>query len=160
MIGPQNLEVAESIAHAQLVICLQFASMAGPADALKVFPAIWIPCPQLADQSCRDDVVYMTLRSGLLEVRSAEVHFAISTKSRCSMTAPAPSVRGHTGPFTIYTFPTHWSFLRSKFCLTELAATVTVCSAAKTLSSEDFCLAILAVGTAHSREPRFVELVS
>jgi len=49
MIGPQNLEVAESIAHTQLVICLQFASMAGPADALKVFPAIWIPCPQAAD---------------------------------------------------------------------------------------------------------------
>jgi len=149
IVGSQNFKIAEPITQAQFVVGLKFIAVTGPADALKVFPAIWIPCPQLADQSCRDDVVYMTLRSGLLEVRSTEVHFAISTKSRCSMTAPAPSVRGHTGPFTIYNFTTLWLFLRSKFCLTELAATITVCSAAKTLSSEDFCLAILAVGTTH-----------
>jgi len=72
------------------------------------------------------------------------------------MIAPASSVRRRARPFAVHAFPTDWSFLRPKFCFTELAATVTVCSAAKTLSSEDFCLAILAVGTAHGGELPFL----
>src|SRR6267378_7191214 len=69
------------------------------------------------------------------------------------MSSPAVPMRGCTWPLAVHTFPTHWLLLRPKFCLTELAATITICSAAKTLSSEDFCLAILAVGTAHGHKP-------
>jgi hypothetical protein len=49
MIDPQNLKVAESISHAQLVVCLKFIAVAGPADTLKDFPAVRIPCPQSPD---------------------------------------------------------------------------------------------------------------
>jgi len=156
IVGSQNFKIAEPITQAQFVVGLKFIAVTGPADALKVFPAIWIPCPQLADQSCRDDVVYMTLRSGLLEVRSAEVHFAISTKSRCSMTAPASSVRGRTGPFAIYAFPTDGLLLCPETRLAELTSAVTVCLAGKKLSSEDLSLAIPAVRTTHGHESPFV----
>lgn len=135
------------------MICLQLASVASAADALKIFPAVRIPCPQLADKPCWDDVIYMTFRSGMFEVHAARFHFAISTKSRRSMTAPPSSIRRCARPFTVHTFPTDWLFLRPKFCLTELAAAVTVCLAAKTLSSEDVRLAIFAVGTAHGHTP-------
>ena len=127
--------------------------MAGSANALQIFPAVWIPCPQLADKPCWDDVVYMTLRSGSFEIHSAGLHFAISTKSRRSMTAPASSARDRPRPFAIDAFPTHRLLLRPKFCLTELAATVTVGFAAKTFNSEDFCLAVLAVRATHGRRP-------
>jgi hypothetical protein len=52
MVGTQNLQVPQLIPHAQLVVCLKLVAVAGSADALKVFPAVWIPCPQSADQ-CR-----------------------------------------------------------------------------------------------------------
>jgi hypothetical protein len=69
------------------------------------------------------------------------------------MIAPASSVRRRPRPFAVRAFPTDWLFLRPKFCLTELAAAVAVSFVAKTPSSEDFCLAIFAVGTTHSYEP-------
>ncbi len=43
MVGAQNLQVPQLIPHAQLVVCLELVSMAAPADALKVFAAVWIP---------------------------------------------------------------------------------------------------------------------
>jgi hypothetical protein len=70
--------------------------------------------------------------------------------------APASSVWGRTGPFTIYPFPTDRLLLGPKVCLTEPAPTVTASLAAKIPNSEDFCLVILAVGTAHGREPPFL----
>jgi hypothetical protein len=65
------------------------------------------------------------------------------------MTAPPSSIRGRTRPFAIYAFPRDWSFLGPKVCLTEPAPTVKASLAAKTPNSEHFCLATLAVGTAH-----------
>lgn len=129
--------------------------MAGIADALKVFPAVWIPCPQFADNPCGDDVVYMTLRCGLFRLHASRFHFTISTKSSRSMIAPPSSIRRCARPSTVHSFPTHWLFLGHKFCLTELTAAVTVCVAAKTFGYEDFCLAILAVGTTHDYGPPF-----
>jgi hypothetical protein len=41
----------------------------------------WIPCPQLADQPCRYDVIHMTLPSGPFEIHSAGLHFTISTRA-------------------------------------------------------------------------------
>jgi hypothetical protein len=38
----QNFQVAELIAQAQFVVRLELAAMAGSADTLKVFPAVWI----------------------------------------------------------------------------------------------------------------------
>jgi hypothetical protein len=38
-----NFEVAQLIAHAQLMVSLELVPMAGPADALKIFTAVGIP---------------------------------------------------------------------------------------------------------------------
>ena len=42
MVGTKNLQVAQLIAQAQFVVGLEFVAMAGSADALKVFAAVWI----------------------------------------------------------------------------------------------------------------------
>jgi len=52
-------------------------------------------------------------------------------------------------PLPVHAFPAYRLLLRPEPRLTELAAAVTVCFAAKAPSSEDFCLAIFAVGTTH-----------
>jgi|GEM_PF-5408661 len=71
------------------------------------------------------------------------------------MSSPSFPVRGCTGPLPVHAFPTHWFFLRPEACLTELTAAVAVSSAAKTFSSEDLRLAILAVGAVHGHNPLF-----
>src|SRR5260370_20775910 len=99
MVGAQNLQVAQLIPHAQLVVCLKLVAVAGAADTLKVFAAVWIPCSQSPDKPCRDDVIHITFRSGLFEVHSTGLHFPISSKGPRSMSAPASSVLGRTAPF-------------------------------------------------------------
>ena len=42
MVGAKNLQVTKLIAQAQLVVGLELAAMAGSADTLKVFAAVWI----------------------------------------------------------------------------------------------------------------------
>lgn len=46
MVHSQNLKVTQSVSHAQLVVSLKLVAVAGIADTLKVFPTVWIPCPQ------------------------------------------------------------------------------------------------------------------
>jgi len=41
-VGAKNLQVTKFIAQAELVVRLQLAAMAGSADTLKVFAAVWI----------------------------------------------------------------------------------------------------------------------
>lgn len=67
--------------------------------------------------------------------------------------------RGCTRPFPIHAFPTHRFFLRPKFCLTELASAVAVSLTTKSLSFENFCLAVLTVGTTHRRKPPFAGVI-
>lgn len=152
---PQNFEVSQPIPQAQLVICLELVSMAGSADALQVLSTVWISCSQSPNEPRWHNVIHMAPRSSLLEILSAHLHFAASPQSRNAMTLPASPGRSCTGPLPVHPLPTHRLFLRPKPCLTELAAAVTVCLAAKKLSFEDFCLAIPAVRTTHGSEPSF-----
>ncbi len=48
MVGAKNLEVAELIAQAQLVVRLELVAMAGSADTLKVFATVWIASSSIA----------------------------------------------------------------------------------------------------------------
>lgn len=41
--GAKSLQVAQLIAQAKLVVGLKLVTMAGSADALKVFATVWIP---------------------------------------------------------------------------------------------------------------------
>ena len=59
IMGSKNLQVTELIAKAQSVIRLELVPMARSANALEVFSAIRIPCPEFSNQSGRHDVIDM-----------------------------------------------------------------------------------------------------
>lgn len=42
MVGAKNLDVAQFIAQAQLMVRVELVAMAGSADALNIFAAVWI----------------------------------------------------------------------------------------------------------------------
>jgi len=151
MVGAQNLQVPQLIPHAQPVVGLEFVSVADATDTLKVFAAVWIPCPQSPDKPCWHNVIHMPPRSSLPKIHAAQLDFAYSAESQDTVTPPAVPARGCTRPLTVNTFPTYRFLLRPEFCLTELAAAVTVCFAAMKQSSEDFRSAIPAVRTTHMR---------
>lgn len=78
MVGAKNVEVAELVAQAQLVVSLELVPVAGSADALKVLTAIWIAGPQSPDEPSRHDVVHVAANAGLFEIHAAGLHFAFS----------------------------------------------------------------------------------
>src|SRR5712692_3669338 len=145
MVGAQNLQVPQLIPHAQLVVCLKLVAVAGAADALKVFAAVWIPCPQSPNESCGNDVVQVAPSPGLLEIYFAKLHFASSSKCRDSMTFPTPARWALARPLPVHAFPAYRLLLRPESRLAELASPVTVRFATSIQSLEDFRLAIFAV---------------
>src|SRR5260370_15951335 len=106
MVGAQNLQVAQLIPHAQLVVCLKLVAVAGAADTLKVFSPVWIPCPQSPNESCGNDVVHVAPGPGLLEIYFAKLHFASSSKCRDSMTFPTPARWAFAMPLPVHALPT------------------------------------------------------
>ena len=129
--------------------------MAGSADALKVFAAVWIPCPQSPDKPCWHDVIHMPPRSSLPKIHAAQLDFAYSAESLDTVTPSAVPARGCTRPLTVNTFPTYRFLLRPETRLAKLAATVTIGLATTKQGFEDFRLAIPAVRTTHGCELPF-----
>ncbi len=80
IVGAKDFKVSQLIPQAQLMVCLELVPMAGPADTLKVFPAVWIASLQSPNQSRRHDVVHMAPDSCLLEIYSTGLHLALPTK--------------------------------------------------------------------------------
>jgi hypothetical protein len=156
MVGAQNLQVTQLIPHAQLVVCLKLVAAAGAADTLKVFAAVWIPCPQSPDKPCWHDVIHVAPGPGLLEIYFAKLHFASSSKCRDSMTFPTPARWALARPLPVHAFPAYRLLLRPESRLAELAAAVTVCLAAAKQSFEDFRSPISTIRTEHSDRPPFV----
>jgi hypothetical protein len=81
MVGAQNLQVTQLIPQTQLAVCLKLVPMAGSADALKVFPAVWIASLQSPNQSRRYDVIYMPPDSCLFEIHSACLNLTLPPQS-------------------------------------------------------------------------------
>jgi hypothetical protein len=77
MVGAKNLQVAEFIPQTQLVIGLELATMAAPADTLKVFATVWITSSQSPDEPRRHNVVHMAADANLLEIHSTRLHLAL-----------------------------------------------------------------------------------
>src|SRR6266852_2410708 len=152
MVGAQNLQAPQLIPHAQLVVCLEFVSVADATDTLKVFATVWIPCPQSPDKPCWHNVIHMAPRSSLPKIHAAQLDFAYSAESRDAVTPPAVPARGCTRPLTVNTFPTDRFLLRPEACLAKLAATVTIGLATTKQGFEDFRLQIPAIRATH-REP-------
>ena len=44
VVGAKNFQISKLIAETKLMVSLEFVSMAGAADTLKVFAAVWIAC--------------------------------------------------------------------------------------------------------------------
>src|ERR1700687_220786 len=149
MVGAQNLQIPQLIPHAQFVVCLKLVAVTGATDTLKVFPAVWIPCPQSPNESCRNDVVHVAPGSGLFEIYFAKLHFASSSKCRDSMTFPTRARRALARPLPVHAFPAYRLLLRSESRLAELAAAVTVCLATSIHRLENLCSLISAIWTAH-----------
>src|SRR5713226_10139134 len=123
MVGAQNLQVPQLIPHAQLVVCLKLVAVAAAADALKVFAAVWIPCPQSPNESCRNDVVHVAPGPDLLEIYFAKLHFG------SSMTFPTHARWALARPLPVQAFLAYRLLWRPETCLAELAAAVMVCLA-------------------------------
>src|SRR6266852_7863240 len=149
MVGPKKLQIAKFVAHAQFVVSLELVPVAGSADTLKVFPAVWIPCPQPPDEPCRHDMVHMAACSSLLEVYSAGHYFTISAQRRDAVIPPTVSRRGCSGPFPVYPLPTHWFLLRTETRLAQLALAVAIRLVAAIDRSQDFGLIYSAIWTRH-----------
>src|SRR5216683_1058574 len=156
MVGAQNLQVAQLIPHAQHVVCLKLVAVAGAADTLKVFAAVWIPCPQSPNESCRNDVVHVAPSPGLREIYFAKLHFASSSKCRDSMIFPTPARWALARPLPVHAFPAYRFLLRSETRLAELASPVTVRFATSIHCLENLCSLISAIWTAHGHNPPFV----
>jgi hypothetical protein len=77
MVGAKNFKVPQLIAQTQFVVGLKFAAMAGSADALKVFAAIWNSSLQLSNVPRRHNVVHMAAYYNLLEIHSTGLHLAL-----------------------------------------------------------------------------------
>src|SRR5437899_72513 len=88
------------------MVGLQFVSVAGRADTLKVFRAVWIASLQSPDEPCRHNVVHMALDSCLLEIHSARLYFALSPQGWCPQTPPSFPQRAPSRPLAIHTAPT------------------------------------------------------
>jgi hypothetical protein len=131
MVGAQNLQVPQLIPHAQLVVCLKLVAVAGAADTLEVFAAVWIPCPQSPNESCRNDVVHMAPGPGLVEIYFAKLRFASSSKRRDSMTFPTPARWALARPLPVHAFPAYRFLLRPEPRLAELEASETVAAPRK-----------------------------
>src|SRR5258708_22311420 len=156
MVGAETLQVPQRIPHAELVICLKLVAVAGAADTLKVFAAVWIPCTQSPNESCRNDVVNVTPGPGLLEIYFAKLHFASSSKCRDSMTFPTHARWALARPLPVHAFPACRFLLRPETRLAELAAAVAVCLATSIHRLENLCSLISAIWTEHGHTPPFV----
>src|SRR5713226_2163170 len=89
MVGAKNLQVAQLIPHAQLVVRLELVTVAGCADTLKVFATVRITGIQSADEPRRHDVVYMAPDSCFLEIHSARLHLTLPPQSWRPPTSPS-----------------------------------------------------------------------
>jgi hypothetical protein len=80
MMRAKDFDVRQLISHTELVVGLKFVTVARVTDALKVFSAVRIPCPQSPNKSCWHDVVHMSSYTRLLKIHTARLHLAISAQ--------------------------------------------------------------------------------
>lgn len=71
IVGPKNLQVAQLIPHAKLMVSLKLASVASSTDTLKVLSAVRITNSQSPDEPRWHDVVHMAPNPSLLEIHAA-----------------------------------------------------------------------------------------
>src|SRR5258706_2240152 len=99
MVLPKNLQVPKFISQAQLVVGLKFVAVIRSTDTLQIFPAVRIPCSQLPDEPCRNDVIHMAGYSKALEVDATCLDLAVPFQSDGSVVLPSSAIGGCSRPF-------------------------------------------------------------
>jgi hypothetical protein len=156
MVGPKNLDVAQFIAHAQLMVCLQFVAVAGSADAFKVFPAVWMADPQSPDEPCRYDVVHVSADSSLFEFHATGFNLAPSLQRSHSMLLPSVPRRALPRPPSLHAAPAYWPFLGTEAGPAIDTSPVAIRIVAAVNSLEHFCSSVTAIWTTHSHSAPFL----
>ena len=71
IVDAKNFEIAQLIAQAEFVIGLQLVAVAGSADALKIFAAVWIARFKPPNEPRRNNVVDVAADLGSFEIYRA-----------------------------------------------------------------------------------------
>src|SRR6185437_1516903 len=131
------------------MVGLEFVAVADPAQALKIFTSVGIPCLQFPDEARRHDVVYVASRTRLCQVRPARLDFTLSAQALKPMFAPLSPNRSSPRPSRVYSLPPHWPFLRTETRSTETAPPVTVGAVTAVNCSQDFGSFVATIRASH-----------
>jgi len=149
MVGAKNLQVSKLIAQAELVVSLELAAMAGPADALKVFPAVWITGIQSPDEPRRHNVVHMAPDSGLLEIQSARFNLTLLPQSWHPPIPPSLPRWAAPRPLPVNPAPSYRPLLGTEARPAIEASSVAIGTMAAVNRLEHFCSSVSAIWTTH-----------
>ncbi len=149
MVRAKNLQVPRLIPQTQPVVCLKLVPMAGSADALKVFAAVWITGIQSPDQPCRYDVVHMAPDSCLLEIHSARFNLTIPPQSWCPPIPPSLPQWAGSWPLPIHAAPSYWPLLGTAAGPAVEASPVAIGVVTTVDGLEHFCSPFSAIWTTH-----------
>ncbi len=123
--------------------------MAGSADALKVFPAVWIASLQSPNQSRRYDVIYMPPDSCLFEIHSACLNLTLPAQSWRPQTGPSLPQWRAPWPLSIHAAPAYGPLLGTKARPAVEASPVAIRAVAAVNRLEYFCSSVSAIWTTH-----------
>jgi len=135
------------------MVRLQLVPVASSADALKIFPAIWVPGPEFPDEPGRHDVINVATSAGHPEIHPARGYFAMPVQCRLSVFVPSTPLRCPSGPFAIDTFPANSLFLCPETSSTEGTTSVAIGSGVTMNDFEDVSSFVSTIGTMHGYEP-------
>lgn len=149
IVGAKNLQVSQLIPHTQLVVSLELVAMAGSADALKVFPSVWIASLQSPNQSRRHDMVHVAPGSCLFEIHSACLNLTLPTQSWHSPVPPSLPRWAAPRPLPIHAAPAYWPLLSTEARPAVEAFPVTIRTMTSINCLEHFCSSVSAIWTTH-----------
>ncbi len=123
--------------------------MAGSADALKVFPAVWITGIQSPDEPRRHNVVHMAPDSSLLEIHSARFNLTLLPQSRHPPIPPSLPQWAAPRPLPVNPAPSYRPLLGTEARPAVEASPVAIGVVTTVDRLEHLCSSVSAIWTTH-----------